>query len=123
MTIYHADLNRPRPPFNVVFAAVPLDSDRESFMIHAMWSTNECRFNFSCFEVLGYIIQCRSNFDEIRKIVWRSELQMDQNNSLGEKMFSVKPFRTYQCAMAGINAYGAGIFGSVQDVIIRPLSK
>ena len=87
-----------------------------------MWSINECRFNFSCFEVLGYIIQCRHDDDEIRIIIWRNELETDQNNSFGETTFSAKPFRTYQCAMAAINAYGFGHFGSAIDVKIPQLS-
>ena len=103
-----------------------MDSDRENFLVQAMWSISECQFNFSCFEVLGYIIQCRSISrigDEIRKIIWRNELDMDQNSSFGVTTFSVKPFRTYVCQMAAINGYGTGIYGSRVDVEIPQRSN
>lgn len=98
-----------------------VDSDRESFEVTARWSINECRFNFSCFEVLGYIIQCLSigsDRDEIRKIMWRNELEVDQNNSFGETVFFAKAFRTYTCRMAAVNSFGAGLYGSTTDVKI-----
>lgn len=97
-----------------------MDSDKENFLVQAMWSINECQFNFSCFEVLGYIIRCRnirSPSDEIRKIVWRYELQIDQYNSTRVN-FSAKPYRTYTCSMASINGYGTGLYGSRIDVDI-----
>ena len=122
-----ADLNRPRPPFNVVYALIDtVDPDRQNFLVQAMWGINECQFNFSCIEVLGYIIECRSisrDEDEIRKIIWRNELEMDQNNSFGVTVFSAKPFQTYQCKMAAINTYGTGLFGSGIDVEIPQLSN
>ena len=97
-----------------------MDADRENFLVQAMWSINDCQFNFSCFEVLGYIIECRNIHrlgDGIRKIIWRDELQIDQYNSTRVN-FSAKPYRTYTCTMASINGYGAGIFGSRIDVDI-----
>ena len=99
-----------------------MDSDRENFLVRALWSTNECQFNFSCFEVVGYIIECRSinrDEDEIRMIIWRNELEIYQNNSFGvtwRTTFSAKPFRRYICQMASINGYGTGIYGSRVDV-------
>ena len=103
-----------------------MDSDRENFLVQAMWSINECQFNFSCFEVLGYIIQCRSignDGDEIRKIIWRRDLEIDQNSTFGVTTFSAKPFRTYQCSMAAINGYGTGLYGSGIDVEIPQRSN
>lgn len=115
-----ADLNRPRPPYNVGFEVIQIDADRQNFLVQAIWSINECQFNFSCFEVLGYIIRCRnirSPSDEIRKIVWRNELQIDPYNSTRVN-FLVKPYRTYTCDMASINGYGTGLYGSRIDVDI-----
>lgn len=121
----HADLNVPRPPFNVAFAIIDaMDSDRENFLVQAMWRipSNECQFNFSCFEALGYVIRCRTDTveDEIRKIVFKTELD---RNSSGVATFSAKPFRRYVCEMAAFNGYGVSHYGSRVDIETPQLSN
>lgn len=98
-----------------------LNSDRENLVVSAMWALSECHhdnFNSSCIDILGYVIECRSinnDEDEIRKIVWRDEVELDQNESFGMTSFLAKPFRTYRCRMASINGNGVGLYGSNKD--------
>ena len=92
-------------------------------MVQAMWALSECyhnNFNSNCIDILGYVIECRSNNrdeEEIRKIIWRDEIDLDQNQSFGMATFLAKPFRTYQCQMAAINGNGVGLYGSKNDVM------
>lgn len=99
----------PAPPRNVAFALI---SHSDTIILQARWAVQDCDTEFSCLEVLGYIIMCRDNENaEIRRIVWQFEVA-ELRGSLASVNLSVRPFTRYQCFMASVNGNGVGFYGS-----------
>lgn len=71
----------------------------------------QCRSNFSCIELLGYVISCRedSTQEEVLLTVWLSDIE---DLEAADSRLPVKPFTRYTCWMASVNTYGVGQPGS-----------
>ncbi|XP_064388131.1 uncharacterized protein LOC135336300 isoform X2 [Halichondria panicea] len=108
-----ADLNRrPSAPRNVVFEV--MRQNRDSLFIGAQWEMFVCESNFTCVELLGYVITCRAEIsrEEVRNTVWLSDFQ-DEDEVFENARVQVKPFTRYDCSVASLNTYGVGQPGSI----------
>ncbi len=106
------DLNRrPSAPRNVVFDV--MDQNRDSLFIGAQWEMFVCESNFSCVELLGYVITCRAeiSMEEVTNTVWLSDFQ-NEIEVFQNARVQVKYFTRYDCTMASLNTYGVGQPGS-----------
>ncbi len=106
------DLNRrPSAPRNVVFDVV--ERNRDTLFIGAQWEMFLCESNFTCVELLGYVIICRDEdtMKEVRKTVWLSDYQ-DDEEVFANARIEVNYFTRYDCAIASQNTYGVGQPGS-----------
>lgn len=72
-----------------------------------------CESNFSCVELLGYVIICRDQdtSKELRKAIWLSDYQ-DDEEVFDNARIEVSYFKRYDCAVASQNTYGVGQPGS-----------
>ncbi len=107
------DLNRrPSAPRNVVFEV--MRQNRDSLFIGAQWEMFVCESNFTCVELLGYVITCRAEIsrEEVRNTVWLSDFQ-DEDEVFENARVQVKPFTRYDCSVASLNTYGVGQPGSI----------
>ncbi len=110
------DLNRrPSAPRNVVFDIV--ERNRDTLFIGAQWEMFVCESNFSCVELLGYVIICRDEdtMKEVRKTIWLSDYQNDEE-VFDSARIELNYFTRYDCAMASQNTYGVGQPGSKVSV-------
>ena len=117
------DLNRrPSAPRNVAFAIVSPNSDRNSFFVQATWEMYSCQSNFSCIELLGYVISCRAenSVEDMTLTIWLSDIE---DSDTSDFLLPVKPFTRYTCSMASMNTYGVGLPGSRISVDTPETSK
>ena len=127
------DLNqRPSAPRNVAFAIVEPNSNKDTFFVEATWEMFMCESNFSCVELLGYVIVCREDrrqstpvndpTAEVRKTLWLSDYQTEDAVYEAARV-PVKSFTRYDCSMSSMNTYGVGQPGSRVSVVTPETSE
>ena len=85
-----------------------------------------CESNFSCVQLLGYVITCREDRGrstrlddptaEVRKTLWLSDFQTEDDVYEAARV-PVKPYTRYDCSIASMNTYGVGQPGSRVSVV------
>ncbi len=116
----------PNAPRNVAFAIVTHHSrnSRQEIIVQVQWNLDKCNNNYSCIEVLGYVVVCQDDDgnDDVRKIVWHYEVAND-SDGIGSTNLSMRPYTLYRCMMASLNRYGLGFFGAIDSLRTPELGK